>query len=88
MLNFEPHKLTYKISIEVGRLVGRSFIARIQPTIIRLTLRRLAISMREAWELNYFRHMECEDNKLIHTEAEKPPKFWGGSMLLLLCIVV
>ena len=43
MLNFEPHKPTYKISIEVGRSVGRSFIARIQPTIIRLTLRRSAI---------------------------------------------
>ena len=39
MLNFEPHKPTYKISIEVGR----SFIARIQPTIIRLTLRRSAM---------------------------------------------
>ena len=24
MLNFEPHKPTYKISIEVGRSVGRS----------------------------------------------------------------
>ena len=43
MLNFEPHKPTYKISIEVGQSVGRSFIARIQPTIIRLTLRRSAI---------------------------------------------
>ena len=48
MLNFEPHKPTYKISIEVGcRSVGRSvvqsFIARIQPMIIRLTLKRSAI---------------------------------------------
>ena len=43
MLNFEPHKPTYKISIEVGRSVGRSLIARLQPTIIRLTLRRSAI---------------------------------------------
>ena len=63
VLNFEPHKPTYKISIEVGRSVGRSvgwsvgrsvgrsvsrsvgrsLIARIQPTIIRLMLRRSAI---------------------------------------------
>ena len=34
----------HKISIEVGRSVSRSFIARIQPTIIRLTLRRSATS--------------------------------------------
>ena len=56
MLNFEPHKPTYKISIEVGRLVGRSFIANIQPTIIRLTLRRSAINGALLTSLNWLDH--------------------------------
>ena len=49
VLNFEPHTLTYKISIEVGRSVGRSVSwsfsvhVRIQPMIIRLTLKHSAI---------------------------------------------